>query len=79
MMARRLKRFDQTNIFDDNLVSDLIDESKHYEVANGKNWWDRTMKISSYLTKRYVTQRRIWDKSFCKHCDIFLDFVDHDQ
>ena len=73
MMARRFKRFDQVNIFDDNLVSDLIDESKYCEVPEAQNWFDRTMKISSFLTKEYVKRRRIFDQSFCTHCDIFLE------
>ena len=73
MMARRFKRFDQANIFDDNLVSDLIDESKYYEVPEAQNWFDRTMKISSFLTQEYVKRRRIFDQSFCTHCDIFLE------
>ena len=72
MMARRLKRSENINSFDENLIKDLIDESKHYEVPDAQNWWDRTMKVASHLTKKYVQERRLFDPSFCEQCHIFL-------
>ena len=72
MMARRLKRSENVNAFDDNLIKDLIDESKYYEVPGAQNWWDRTMKVASHLTRKYVQERRLFDASFCHQCHLFL-------
>ena len=58
------------------LIEKIIDESKFYTVINSTNRWDRTMKIASNLTSRYVEGLQSWDTSFCKQndfiCNIFL-------
>jgi len=57
-------------------IGQLVDESKFYKVSNSSNKWDRTMKIASHLTNRYVEGLKLWDTSFCNKndfvCNVFL-------
>ena len=72
----RKKRDTHDIDMDYQLIGQLIDESKFLTVINSTNKWDRTMKMASHLTSRYVEELQTYDTSFCKQndfiCDIFL-------
>jgi len=57
-------------------IGQLIDDSKFYEVSNSTNKWDRTMKVASHLTSRYVKGWQLRDTKFCGQndfiCNVFL-------
>ena len=73
----RKKKSTTEKDFDYEFIGQLIDDSKFYEVSNSRNKWDRSMKIASHLTSRYVEGLQLWDTSFCDHqnefvCNVFL-------
>ena len=75
--AGRKKKSAFEDDFEHQLIGQLIDDSKFYVVANSTNKWDKTMKMASHLTSRYVEGLRLWDSSFCSQngfiCDVFSE------
>ena len=71
---RRGKR-EESLTFEELMLKNLVDESKFYTLQSN-NKWDRTMKMASVLTKKYV-QGLSKMEGFCKTpqnkfvCDIF--------
>ena len=50
--AGRRKRSPEMSM-DDFIIKELVDESKSYKIE-AQNPWDKSMKMASYLTGKYV-------------------------
>ena len=72
-VGRRLQINEFDNYLEDQLIKDLVDNSKNYEIKYYKNSYDKSIKMASILTKQYVNTVRKWDSNFCNSliCKIF--------
>ncbi len=55
----------EDDTIEDMLLKNLVDESKFYTIFNSNNKWDRTMKMASVLTKKYVQGLSKIEEGFC--------------
>ena len=63
-VGRRLKTNEFDNYLEDQLIIDLVDNSKNYEIKYYKNSYDKSIKMASILTKQYVNTVKKWDSNF---------------
>ena len=76
--AGRKKRHTETESnqeFEESLIKNLIDESKYYEVENSTNAWDKSVKIASFLTRKYVQEMKKWDRDYCRDNDFICNAI----
>ena len=54
--GRRRRRKKRSNIIteDELLIKELIDESKEIRVEEALNSWDKSMKMASFMTRKYM-------------------------
>merc|ERR1712018_539762 len=63
--GRRLNFQSTDNYLEDQLIKDLIDESKQYQNLHFKNSFDKSIKMASMMTQKYVRTVKKWDDNFC--------------
>ena len=59
--GRRRRRKKRSNIIteDELLIKELIDESKEIRVEEALNSWDKSMKMASFMTRKYMDKSGI--------------------